>query len=120
MSILSSLARYVPPTASVTVERMTRVGGSKQLQVVNNTNQTPISMLIQPRSEMWRMRGGQSIEDQFTWVVALDQTQPEPDLQPGDVLTGYRGKKLEVRSVNRYEGPFPYLGGILTAYSHAG
>jgi hypothetical protein len=99
-------------------ERMVRIGNAKQLQVVNNTNQSPIPMLIQPRSEMWGWRGGQAIEDQFTWVVALDATQAEPDLQPGDVITGYRGKKLEMRSVNRYEGPYPYLGGILTAYSH--
>jgi hypothetical protein len=104
----------------VTVERMTRIGSSKDLAVVNNTDQSPIPMLIQPRTEMWRMRNGQSIEDQFTWVVALDASQPEPDLQPGDVITGYRGKKLEMRSVNRYEGPYPYLGGILTAYSHSG
>ncbi len=120
MSILSSLARYVPPTAKVTVHRMTRVGTTKQLVIVNNTDQTPIPMLIQPRTEMWRMRNGQSVEDQFTWVVALTTTQTEPDLQPGDVLTGYRGTQLELRSVNRYEGPFPYLGGILTAYSHQG
>ena len=36
MSILSSLARYVPPTASVTVKRMTRVGAGKQLVNVRN------------------------------------------------------------------------------------
>jgi hypothetical protein len=118
VSILSSLAKYVPQTASVTVERMTRVGSTKQLVVVNNTAQNPISMLIQPKTEIWRMRGGQAIENQYTWVVAVPAGSPEPDLQQGDVITGYRNKQLELRSVNFYEGPYPYLGGILTDYSH--
>lgn len=120
MSLLTSLAKYVPATADVTVQRMTRVGQSKQLQVVNNTDQNPVSMTIQPKSETWIMRGGSRIEDQFTWVVAIGADGIEADLLPGDVLTGYRNKTLEVRSVNKYEGPYPYLGGVLTAYSHSG
>lgn len=120
MSILSSLAKYVPQTAAVTVSRMTRVGNTKQLVIVNNTAQNPVSMLIQPRSEMWRMRNGTSLENSYTWVVATVPGLPEPDLQPGDIITGYRSLTLEMRSVNFYEGPYPYLGGILTAYNHQG
>ena len=120
MSLLTTLAKYVPPTAQVTVHRMVRTGSAKTLVVVNNTDEDPISMTIQPKSEMWRMRGGAVLEDQFTWVVAIGADGVEPDLQPGDVLTGYRDKQLELRSSNRYEGPYPYLGGVLTAYSHQG
>lgn len=120
MSLLSNLAKYVPPTASVTVKRMTRVGSVKALLVVNNTDQNPVPMTIQPLTQMWRLRNGQQVEDQYTWVVAIDSSGIEPDLQPGDVLVGYRNKTLEMGSVNRYEGPYPYLGGVLKQYTHQG
>jgi hypothetical protein len=120
MSLLSSLAKYVPPTATVTVKRMSRTGNLKELLIVNNTDQNPVPMTIQPLTQMWQMRNGQQLEDKFSWIVAIGSDNVEPDLKPGDVLTGYRDKLLQVRSVNRYEGPYPYLGGILTAYSHQG
>jgi hypothetical protein len=122
MSILSSLQRYVPSNCEVTVKRMQRtVGNLKELTVVNNTDENPIPMTIQPRGETWSLRGGKRVEDQFTWVIALDPTAAvEPDIEDGDVLYGYRNKQLEVRSSNRYEGPYPYLGGVAATYAHQG
>jgi hypothetical protein len=120
MSLLASIAKYVPPTGGVTVKRMTRIGNQKQLRVVNNTDQVPIQMTITPKTQIWSMRNGAQLEDQFEWVVAINPGQAEPDIQAGDVLTGYREKTLQVRSANFYDGPYPYLGGILTTYSHRG
>jgi hypothetical protein len=119
----STAALVVVIQYEMTVQRMTRVGNTKELVVVNDTDIDPILMVIQPRGdiEMWTLSNGQSVVDQYVWRVALDlDTLVEPDIQPGDMVTGYRGKRLQVRSANRYDSSYSWFGGILAAYSHQG